>query len=194
MPRRVPGKRSWTAWASTWAVECRMTARPSALAAGTGSTWASASGAQARSLRSPVARSRTTTAPSGPFNGTPASLSASAAVVPAGTRIGASAAGGGAGGTGAPGMGRAGAGAGGRAPAGPGRGAGGGGGGAADGGAQGRGRGGPGRGGGPPKKISPRAGASPADDAVRRSGQHLDDVPGPHVPGGAHLGVDAEAV
>src|SRR3954470_7501060 len=89
MPRRVPGKRSWTAWASTCAVECRMTARPSALAAATGSTSASASGAQARSLRSPVARSRTTTAPSGPLSGVPASLSACCAVVPAGTRIGA---------------------------------------------------------------------------------------------------------
>src|SRR4051795_7276602 len=93
MPSRVPGKRSCTAWASTCAVECRMTARPSGLAAGTGSTCASACGAQARSIRSPVARSRTTTAPSGPLSGTPAALSASCAVVPAGTRIGATAVG-----------------------------------------------------------------------------------------------------
>ena len=61
-----------------------MTARPSALAAGTGSTSASASGVQFRSLSSPAA-SRTTTAPSGPLSGTPASLSACIAVVPAGT-------------------------------------------------------------------------------------------------------------
>src|SRR4051812_8430893 len=86
MPSLVPGKSSCTAWASTCAVECRMTARPSALAAGTGSTSASASGVQFRSLRSPVATSRTTTAPSGPLSGTPASLSACIAVVPAGTR------------------------------------------------------------------------------------------------------------
>src|SRR3954469_24805579 len=72
MPSRVPGKRSCTAWASTCAVECRMTARPSGLAAGTGSTCASACGAQARSIRSPVARSRTTTAPSGPLSEAPA--------------------------------------------------------------------------------------------------------------------------
>jgi hypothetical protein len=70
-----------------------MTARPSALAAGTGSTSASASGAQARSLSSPEATSRTTTAPSGPFSGIPASLSACIAVVPAGTRIGSTAVG-----------------------------------------------------------------------------------------------------
>jgi hypothetical protein len=89
MPSFVPGNSSCTAWASTWAVECRMTARPSALAAATGSTSASASGVQARSFRSPVDSSRTTTAPSGPFSGTPASLSACITVVPPGTRIGA---------------------------------------------------------------------------------------------------------
>src|SRR3954452_8608538 len=89
MPSRVPGNSSCTAWASTCAAECRITARPSALAAGTATTSASSSGVQARSLRSPEARSRTTTAPSGPLSGTPASLSACTAVVPAATRIGA---------------------------------------------------------------------------------------------------------
>src|SRR3712207_5570293 len=88
MPSLVPGKSSCTAWASTCAVECRMTARPSALAAGTGSTFASAPGTHARSLSSPEATSRTTTAPSAPFSGTPASLSACIAVAPAGTLIG----------------------------------------------------------------------------------------------------------
>src|SRR5687768_11243303 len=91
MPSRVPGNSSCTACARTWAVECRMTARPSGLAAGTGSTSVSTSGTQARSFRSPDAGSRTTTAPSGPLSGTPASLSACCAVVPAGTRIGATA-------------------------------------------------------------------------------------------------------
>src|SRR3954468_23252366 len=103
MPSVVPGNSSCTAWASTWAVECRMTARPSALAAGTGSTSASASGAQFRSFRSPLATSRTTTAPSGPLSGTPASLSACIAVVPAATRIGGTAVGEGGADTGTPG-------------------------------------------------------------------------------------------
>src|SRR3954470_6125967 len=88
MPSRVPGNRSCTAWASTCAAECRMTERPSGLAAMTGCTSVSASGAQPRSLRSPEDSSRTTTAPSGPLSGKPASLSACEAVVPAGTRIG----------------------------------------------------------------------------------------------------------
>ena len=70
-----------------------MTERPSALAAGTGSTSASAAGTHERSLSSPVDTSRTTTAPSGPFSGTPASLSACIAVVPPGTRIGVTAVG-----------------------------------------------------------------------------------------------------
>src|SRR3954447_12510331 len=102
MPSRVPGNSSCTAWASTCAVECRITARPSGLAAGTGSTSASAPGVQARSLSPPEGRARTTTAPSGPLSAPPASLSASAAVVPAGTLSGASAAGRGAADTRAP--------------------------------------------------------------------------------------------
>src|SRR3954451_7036064 len=103
MPSLVPGNSSCTAWASTCAVECRMTARPSALAAGTGSTSTSSVGGQLRSLRSPLATSRTTTAPSGPLSGTPASLSACIAVVPAGTRRGGTAVGEGGADTGTPG-------------------------------------------------------------------------------------------
>src|SRR4051794_4865753 len=188
MPSRVPGNSSCTAWASTCAAECRITARPSGLAAGTGSTEASASGVQARSLRSPVARSRTTTAPSGPLSGTPASFSASAAVVPAGTRMGASAAGGGAADTGAPegrhrpwpvgqdsqkGNARRRAARGGR-----------------------RGGGGPG-GGRAAGRAGPRPGPAPGrrgGSGRTRSGQQLDAVPGTDPPGGADVGVDAQAV
>ena len=71
----------------TCAAECRSTASPSGEDAGTASTSVSCSGAHARS-RSTPSGSRTTTAPCGPFSSTPASRSASTAVVPAATRMG----------------------------------------------------------------------------------------------------------
>src|SRR5699024_4370708 len=61
-----------------------MTARPSALPAGTGSTSVSPDGAHARSRSSPVS-SRTTTIASAPVPVQPAARSALPAVVPAGT-------------------------------------------------------------------------------------------------------------
>src|SRR6185312_9320337 len=59
--------------------------RPAPESSATGSTLASSSGTQSRSLSASVPRSRTTTAPDGPVSGTPATASASAAVVPAAT-------------------------------------------------------------------------------------------------------------
>src|SRR3954470_6557706 len=50
MPSLVPGKSSCTAWASTCAVECRMTARPSALAEGTGAAVGAGPRAPVRAL------------------------------------------------------------------------------------------------------------------------------------------------
>src|ERR1700727_1201744 len=89
MPSLACGNRSWTAWANTCAVEGRMTLRPSSVLAATGTTSASAPGAQLRSRRLPSA-SRTTTIASGePRLGRPATPTAAAAVVPAGTLIGA---------------------------------------------------------------------------------------------------------
>src|SRR6201997_5717694 len=89
MPNLACGKSSWTAWANTCAVECRMTLRPSSVLAATGTTSASTAGAQLKSRSLPSA-SRTTTIASGvPRRGNPASPTAAAAVVPAGTRIGA---------------------------------------------------------------------------------------------------------
>ena len=93
MPSRVPGNSSCTAWASTCAVECRMTARPSALAAGDRLHLGVGVRGPVQVLEVAGATSRTTTAPSGPLSGTPASLSACIAVVPAGTRSGAAAVG-----------------------------------------------------------------------------------------------------
>ena len=86
MPSRVPGKRSCTAWAMTWAAECRMHGQP-----------------VRATPRRPARRRRRRPAPSrgraarrrrrgrrprrcGPVSSTPASRSASNAVVPAATR------------------------------------------------------------------------------------------------------------
>ena len=70
-----------------------MTLRPSSVSAATGMTSTSASGAHDRS-RSRPSRSRTTTTAAGsPRPGSPASRTASPAVVPAATRIGAAGAG-----------------------------------------------------------------------------------------------------
>src|SRR6266568_317103 len=63
-----------------------MTLRPASVFAATGSTSASCTGVQDRSLRLPSA-SRTTTTVSGPFVDRPASRTAAPAVVPAGTRM-----------------------------------------------------------------------------------------------------------
>src|SRR5215210_3509673 len=90
MPSLASGRSCCTAWASTWAAECRITLRPSSLSAPTGSTSTSASGAQARS-RSRPSTSRTTTTALDPLVGRPASRTAAPAVVPAGTRTGADA-------------------------------------------------------------------------------------------------------
>src|SRR5690349_12078682 len=84
MPSFASGNCCCTACASTWAAEWRMTLRPSSVFAATGSTSASASGAQARSRSFPSA-SRTTTIVSSPLVGRPASRTAAPAVVPAGT-------------------------------------------------------------------------------------------------------------
>ena len=93
MPSLASGKISCTAWANTWAAEWRMTLRPSSVSAATGMTSTSASGTHDRS-RSRPSRSRTTTTAAGsPRPGSPASRTASPAVVPAATRIGAAGAG-----------------------------------------------------------------------------------------------------
>src|SRR3984885_11257778 len=93
MPSLAAGNRSWTAWASTCAAECRMTLRPSSVSAATGTTSTSASGIQLRSRSLPSASRTTTIASGAPRPGRPASRTAAAAVVPAGTRIGAAGAG-----------------------------------------------------------------------------------------------------
>src|SRR3954470_23129427 len=87
MPSLAPGNNSWTAWASTWAAECRMTLRPSSVSAATVVTSTSISGAQLRSRSLPSASRTTTTASGAPRLGRPASRTAAAAVVPAATRI-----------------------------------------------------------------------------------------------------------
>ena len=93
IPSLACGNRSWTAWANTCAAECRMTLRPSSVSAATGTTSASASGTQLRSRSLPSASRTTTIASGAPRPGRPASRTAAAAVVPAGTRIGAAGAG-----------------------------------------------------------------------------------------------------
>src|ERR1700761_8178954 len=85
MPSLASGNCCWTACASTWAALWRMTARPSSVSAGTGSTSTSSSGRHARSLRVPSG-ARTTTTVCGPVPERPASRTASPAVVPAPTR------------------------------------------------------------------------------------------------------------
>src|ERR1700754_3397732 len=89
MPSFACGNRSCTAWASTCAVECRMTLRPSSVLPATGITSASASGTQLKSRSFPSASRTTTIASGAPRLGNPASPTAAAAVVPAGTLIGA---------------------------------------------------------------------------------------------------------
>src|SRR6201997_5708049 len=93
MPSLAGGNRSWTAWANTCAAECRMTLRPSSVLAATGVTSASATGTQLKSRSLPSTSRTTTTASGAPRPGRPASRTAAAAVVPAGTRIGAAGAG-----------------------------------------------------------------------------------------------------
>src|SRR6202007_120665 len=93
MPNLACGNSSWTAWANTCAVECRMTLRPSSVLAATGTTSASTAGAQLKSRSLPSASRTTTIASDAPRRGNPASPTAAAAVVPAGTRIGAAGAG-----------------------------------------------------------------------------------------------------
>src|SRR4051794_3342012 len=75
MPSWVPGNRFCTACASTCAVECLSTARPSGLSALTASTASPSRSTYARSLSSPPTRATTTDL----------SSSSSAAVVPSGT-------------------------------------------------------------------------------------------------------------
>src|SRR5271163_2969413 len=89
IPSLAAGTTSWTAWANTCAAECRMTLRPSSVSAATGTTSTSASGTQLRSRSLPSASRTTRTASGAPRPGRPASRTAAAAVVPAGTRIGA---------------------------------------------------------------------------------------------------------
>src|SRR5690349_10172411 len=84
MPSLASGNRSCTACASTCAVECRSTLRPSGDDSATGSTGVSVSGAQSRS-RSVPDGSRTTTIAFGPVVGSPAAAIASALVVPGAT-------------------------------------------------------------------------------------------------------------
>src|SRR6478752_2152302 len=60
MPSLAFGKTSWTAWASTWAVEWRRTARPSGSSIRTGSTTSSGPISVARSFRTPFTRAKTT--------------------------------------------------------------------------------------------------------------------------------------
>src|SRR6201998_2254821 len=93
IPNLACGNSSWTAWANTCAVECLTTLRPSSVLAATGVTSASTSGTQLRSRSFPSASRTTTIASGAPRLGTPASPTAAAAVVPAGTRIGAAEAG-----------------------------------------------------------------------------------------------------
>src|SRR5262249_54175105 len=88
IPNLACGNSSWTAWANTCAVECRMTLRPSSVLAATGITSASASGTQLKSRSLPSASRTTTIASGAPRLGNPASLTAGAAVVTAGTRMG----------------------------------------------------------------------------------------------------------
>src|SRR6202008_1288194 len=92
-PNLACGNSSWTAWANTCAVECLTTLRPSSVLAATGITSASTSGTQLRSRIFPRAPRPTTIASGAPRLGNPASPTAAAAVVPAGTRIGAAEAG-----------------------------------------------------------------------------------------------------
>src|SRR5260370_394603 len=54
IPSLAPGNRSWTAWASTCAEECRMIASPSALPMLTGSTASLSASRHARSRSSPL--------------------------------------------------------------------------------------------------------------------------------------------
>src|SRR3954447_21270038 len=64
MPSLASGNSSWTACASTCAVECRSTARPSSVSIGTDSTTSPSSGTQARSRsNSPLARATTASMP-----------------------------------------------------------------------------------------------------------------------------------
>src|ERR1700752_4884876 len=70
-----------------------MTLRPSSVLAATGTTSASTAGAQLKSRSLPSASRTTTIASDAPRRGNPASPTAAAAVVPAGTRIGAAGAG-----------------------------------------------------------------------------------------------------
>src|SRR4051794_8018224 len=64
MPSLASGNSCWTAWASTCAVECRSTARPSSVSIGTDSTTSPSSGDQARSISaSPLARATTASMP-----------------------------------------------------------------------------------------------------------------------------------
>ena len=93
MPSLASGIMSWTACASTCAVECLMTLRPSSVLAGTGVTSTSLSGVQDRSRSRPSASRTTTIASAAPRLGRPASRTAAPAVVPAATRIGAAGAG-----------------------------------------------------------------------------------------------------
>src|SRR6266536_1553572 len=87
MPSLASGYRSWTDWASTWAAEWRSTYRPSWLDSATGSILMSASGAQLRSRSAPSGPLATTIA-FGPVIGSLAAATASAQVVPAGTKMG----------------------------------------------------------------------------------------------------------
>src|ERR1700758_2033073 len=89
IPNLACGNSSWPAWANTCAVECLTTLRPSSVLAATGTTSASTSGTQLKSRSLPSASRTTTIASGAPRLGNPASPTAAAAVVPAGTLIGA---------------------------------------------------------------------------------------------------------
>ena len=68
MPSLASGNSSWTAWAITCAVECRMMARPSSLPISTGSTASPSASGVARSRSSPLTRAAMTAYP-GPAAG-----------------------------------------------------------------------------------------------------------------------------
>ena len=84
MPSFVPGNSACTACASTCVAECRITARPSGLCAGTGVNSVVSSGTKERSLRLPLL-SRTHTMALSPLFGNSRSLIAAPTAVPAGT-------------------------------------------------------------------------------------------------------------
>ena len=60
MPSFASVCRAWTAWAATWAAECRRMASPSGLSMAIGSTSAPAGSGRFRSRNSPLTRTATT--------------------------------------------------------------------------------------------------------------------------------------